>query len=402
MAGVSAWLIDLTRLVLRVGHGPMTGVDRVEYQYLMRLMAGETPLFSLVATRFGQVLLDRAGTQALAARLSGEVPWGPPDLLARLTPGQTAAQRCTGGDLRRLAYRISGLGRLLRQYVPEGTRYLNLGHSNLGGASLRAVRAVPGARIVVFIHDVMPLTHRHFTKPGVAGVFGRKLRRVGAVADLVVYNSAQSRDEAEAFFAGWGRVPDGLVAHLGCDVAVPEALVLPQGLRQPYFVTVGTIEPRKNHALLLDIWERLGAAAPGLVIAGSRGWLNEDVFRRLDALPSGGAVREMAGVSDGGIAALLQNSAGLLFPSLAEGYGLPPLEAMALGVPVICNDLAVYREFLGNYPVYADASDSYLWEKAILLLAEKQSAGRQATDLAGDDPGLPTWDDHFNLVLSRA
>ena len=69
-------LLDLTRLISRVGHGPMTGVDRVELAYLTEFLARPEPLFGLVATSVGHSLLDRAGMVALSARIMGQVAWG--------------------------------------------------------------------------------------------------------------------------------------------------------------------------------------------------------------------------------------------------------------------------------------------------------------------------------------
>ncbi|MGR3467297.1 MAG: glycosyltransferase, partial [Shimia sp.] len=144
---------------------------------------------------------------------------------------------------------------------------------------------------------------------------------------------------------------------------------------------------RKNHALLLDIWAR-GERSP-LVIAGGRGWRNEGVFARLDAGVAG--VMERASLSDAHLAYLMANAAALLMPSHVEGFGLPPVEAASLRTPVLCADLAVYREVLGDIPVYLPPDDPYAWEQEI---AKIEQAPRRAPPF---DP--PTWRDHVNLVL---
>ncbi|MFT5742778.1 MAG: glycosyltransferase involved in cell wall biosynthesis, partial [Paracoccaceae bacterium] len=185
-----------------------------------------------------------------------------------------------------------------------------------------------------------------------------------------------------------------VVAHLGVDLTPPDAASLPKSLdlTRPYFVTVGTIEPRKNHGLLLDVWEALGADPPRLFICGSRGWQNEDVFARLDRGIEG--VTELSGLSDGAIAALFQGAHAMLFPSFAEGFGLPPIEAAALGTPVICGDLAIWREVLGDTGVYLDVTDRYKWQKAIIKIAEQKNTSPK------DKMVAPTWADHFKIVLS--
>ena len=136
---------------------------------------------------------------------------------------------------------------------------------------------------------------------------------------------------------------------------------------------------------------------PQLLICGARGWNNADVFARLDSDPMMGLhVFEMPGLSDGQIAALLLRMNGALFPSHVEGFGLPPAEALSLGVPVICNSLDIYIEILGHNPVYASVRDSYLWRQETERLAHSQNTGQ----ITGKKFQPPTWRAHFNTVLS--
>ncbi len=399
----SARLLDLTRLVSRVGRGAMTGIDRVEAAYLSHLSAAPEPLFALVRTALGFVLLDREGVAALQSRLLGRIAWGRADLLSRLTHRRAPMRRRAESDLRRLALARSGrkgLDRMLARHLPEGTVWFNVGHSNLSDDVFAAVHAA-GGQAHVLVHDMIPLDHPEYQRPGSAAFFERRMRAVSRRADLVIYNSAVSRRDAERYFSEWGRVPPGLVAHLGIEVPkpAPDALPADLDLATPYFVTLGTIEPRKNHALLLDIWEDLTAhgPAPNLYIVGNRGWNNQAVLARLDARPRG--VTELNGLPDGAVAALLQGARALLFPSHAEGFGLPPCEAHALGTPVVASDLPVIREILGNIPIYASPADMYSWRKTIQALAEETETRQSTGGRQGAGLSLPTWEEHFNQVL---
>ncbi|WP_114966573.1 glycosyltransferase family 4 protein [Alkalilacustris brevis] len=415
-----ARLLDLTRLVSRVGRGPFTGIDRVEMAYLEALLQRPEPAFGLVRGATGRLhgllaghlLLGRAGLAGLRDRLAGRAGWGRPDWVARLHLRQQSSRRRALSDLRRMALAQAttpALGKMLRQHLPAGVLYLNVGHSNLAADTFAAVREVPDARIEAFVHDTIPLDFPEFTRQGEPENFARKLRMIGARADRVIYNSQVSRDAAETHFARWGRVPPGLVVHLGGTPARPDpaalAAVRPAALRpgRPYLVVLGTIEPRKNHAFLLDLWEgmasRLEAGKmPALCIAGARGWCSAALFARLDASPlTGRHVFELPGLGDGAVAALLQGACGLLFPSHVEGFGLPALEAAALEVPVLCNDLPVFHETLGDYPVYVPTTDDYQWQRQILALA-----GGQVPVSGGGRPAIPTWDEHFAGVFGAA
>ncbi|KKM63477.1 hypothetical protein LCGC14_1511090, partial [marine sediment metagenome] len=250
------------------------------------------------------------------------------------------------------------------------------------------------AQVAVLIHDVIPLEYPAYQRPGTVAPFRAKIDRVSAQADLVIYNSQDTQRRSEAQMRG--RIPPAVVAHLGVDAPTPDVGELPAGLRpeQPYFVIVGTIEPRKNHGFLLDLWQSIGSTAPPLLICGSRGWNNSAVFDRLDQLPPDGAVQEIAGLSDNALAALVQGAAGMLFPSYAEGFGLPPAEALSLGTRVLCNDLPVLHEVLGDKAVYAALNEPYSWIRTIEDWAETPPDPRPATTFIA-----PTWAEHFKIVL---
>lgn len=394
-----ARLLDITRLLRRAGR-VWTGVDRVELAYLEALMAGDEPLFGLARTPLGYVLLNQDGLAGFHARLSGDEPASAPDLLSRLQRGMGDGARRALTDVRKLAMARClprGLAAMLLRHLPQGTAYLNTGHSNLSARVLGAVRAVPKARIAVLIHDVIPLEYPQYQRAGTVEVFEQKLRRVQRFADLLIYNSADTQVRTEAAMTKWGVVPQGIVAHLGTVPATPAPDEVPSAARPkgPYFITVGTIEPRKNHALLLDVWERLGPDAPELLICGGRGWNNEAVFARLDALGDDARVRELSGLSDGALAALMQGAQALLFPSHAEGYGLPAVEALLLGTPVLCSNIATFREILANSAVYIDDSDHEMWETTVVDWSKRP---RDMLRVDGFD--APDWATHFKIVLS--
>jgi glycosyltransferase involved in cell wall biosynthesis len=106
----------------------------------------------------------------------------------------------------------------------------------------------------------------------------------------------------------------------------------------------GTLEPRKNHLTILNVWRellaRLGQAAPRLILVGERGWENENILDLLERCrPLRGHVLEVAGLTTPAFKRLLKGARALLMPSFAEGYGLPVAEALAVGTPVLASDM---------------------------------------------------------------
>lgn len=386
-------LLDVTRLVSRAGRMP-TGIDRVERAWLGRLLAGPGPLFGLLRTPYGFLLLDRAGLARLDRGLD-DGNWDRADLLSGLSLHRPAGVRAAEATLRRIALGrcLRGrLGALLRRHLPPGTVAYNVGHADLSGPALPALKSVPGLRLVVMIHDTIPLDHPRLQRPGTARSFAARFRAAVRHADAILCPShAAAADIRRHLPAGPG-TPRLVVAPPGVTPAQARPDRLPPGLPPdgPYVVALGTIEPRKNHALLLDVWQSLGPAAPWLLICGSRGWRNAATFARLDRQPP--RVRELPGLDDGAVAALLDGARALLFPSLAEGFGLPLAEALARGTPVLCSDLPVCREVAGPGATFLDPRDPAAWQAAVLALAEGSPARRVIAP--------PSWESHFKTALN--
>jgi glycosyltransferase involved in cell wall biosynthesis len=172
---------------------------------------------------------------------------------------------------------------------------------------------------------------------------------------------------------------------------------------EPYFICVGTIEPRKNHLLLLNLWRSMAESLPHdtiprLVVVGRRGWENEqviDMLERCTALQ--GHVEELNGCSDQRMQGLLQHARALLLPSFAEGYGMPVAESLSAGTAVICSDLPALREAGGGVPDYVDPLDGPSWRAHILdhfRGGPLHAAQMHRLTLWR----APTWEDHMSIV----
>lgn len=351
-------LLDVTRLVWRrwAGRRP-TGIDRVCLAYLENFARDAQ---AVVHHPWMRRILDRRSSNELF------------DLLLR--PPERFRTALIGRALRRLGGTSSN---------SERRFYLNIGHTGLDSDGFRTWVERSGVRPIYFIHDLIPLTHPQYCRDGEAERHARRMRTVLATASGVIGNSQATLDDLQRFAEAEGfAFPPAVAAWLGCTPLRSGDASGRDG-RRSTFVTLGTIEGRKNHLLLLDIWSRLiatmGDSAPRLLIIGQRGWKAERAFEALDRDQTlHGHVVELTDCSDDELAAHLANARALLFPSHAEGFGLPLVEALALGVPVIASDLPVFKEIGQGIPSLVDSNDRDAWEAAILDYAHPESAVRAA------------------------
>jgi glycosyltransferase involved in cell wall biosynthesis len=394
-------ILDVSRLLVCGRRPTPSGIDRVELAYARHWLEAPPDACAFVAQdlRGGFALLPRALVAELATALATTWAGGAGHAEAR--------QRARSLGTQARGRLLLGLGRgELARLLDGGRRlvFLLVSHRALERQGpIEAIRRA-GAAFVPLIHDVIPVTHPEYARPGQAETHRRRMASTGALADGIIVNSAATAEALRPFLTTRSEAPPIMVAPLGIEPVPAAALPRPAG-EHPYFVTLGTIEPRKNHLLLLHLWRDLaalyGANAPRLIIVGKRGWENEnviDILERCTALD--GLVEEAGQLPDSTVATLVRGARALLFPSFAEGYGLPLAEALALRVPAICSDLPALREVGGRVPDYLDPLDGRAWRAAVLDYAQHDSLRREAqlSRMAGWQ--APGWEQHFARVDS--
>ena len=208
----------------------------------------------------------------------------------------------------------------------------------------------------------------------------RGIRRTAAQADAIITISDFSAKEIAGLLPeSRGKlfpVPLGISPDFAPAPAESvAALRAKAGLERPYILAVGTVEPRKNLGFLVDVFERMGgdSALEGfdLVVAGMPGWRCAGILRRFETSPRASRIHYMRYVPDGSLAALYTGAAVLAVPSHYEGFGFPPLEAMACGTPVVSSSGGSLPEVLGDAAVVVPDFDPAAWLAAL---------GRAATD----------------------
>lgn len=375
-------LLDISRLLSRAGSAVPTGIDRVELEYALYLMRFPSSRVMFVGYHpVGRIgILPRRLTDCFLRILarawaSGTRPSRAASLMAGLLL-QAAALGAVGNTKQRRTYLLLSHHHLMRQDVIE--------------AFLK--RADAG--MAVMVHDLIPIEYPEYARPTEPDRHRRRMDTVGRLAEAVIVPSRPVGDALRDYLAPHGHCPPVSVVHHGCLVpsSAPSSVgsLAPDA---PYFVILGTIEPRKNHLLLLNLWRQMAtegdsAPLPHLVIIGRRGWENENILDMIERCPAlQGVVHEHATLSDKAVAGLVHGARALLFPSFAEGFGLPLLEALAMGIPCLCSDLPVFREIAGDLPVYLDPLDGPGWRGAIRELSgDDNVVGRVAPPSFADWP----------------
>ncbi len=395
---------DITRLATRILNVTPNGIDRIDFAFANHFIdPAQQDGLAIMMTPLGPRAIAAATARDIVDGIS--IHWGEEDkpeddeIYRRITTwirGEAArspaVHRIARGRPRRTAkvLRWIGehglpLGRSPVAALAEGARYLNISQFPLWiGRYFSWLNERPDVKAIFFIHDLLPIeTPEYFRK----AEYERHVRRLinlarfgaGAIVPTEVVKAALKRH-----LASLGRT--------GMPILIAPTPVAPIFWRRdpvdpaladtPYFVTCGTIEPRKNHLMLLHVWRELvrrdGATAPKLVLIGGQGWENENAVDLLQRCPSiGDHVIEVAGLSTPGLKRLLDGARALLMPSFAEGYGLPVAEALAARVPVIASDIPVFWETGGGRITTVSPIDGEGWLETIRELACSNRRERQ-------------------------
>lgn len=388
-------IYDVTRLVTRGLNSSPNGIDRVDFLLARHFL--EKGAIPLACTALGPRLAD--ADKARTAIGAIESFWLENADVATDGAYRSVVDALRGDGAPRIKTqaaftRVLRNGRALRDWglrlgrpphaAPAGAVYVNATQFLFDRPwYVRWLAARPDVKPVAFVHDLLPVDHPEFFRAREAKLHPRRHRNICRLAAGVIVAS-QSVARRFARYAHENGRKDLPI----CVARLPVAPVFAQPVEPPeelagvdYFIACGTIEPRKNHLLLLDLWRELAASAPPpkLVIAGKRGWLNETVVDLLQRSPVlHGHVIEASGLSTPALRRLMAGARALLMPSFGEGFGLPVAEALAAGLPVIASDLDVFREVAGAAPDYLHPLDGVGWLQAVRDYAEPGSPRRAA------------------------
>ncbi len=259
---------------------------------------------------------------------------------------------------------------------------------------------VARAHTVVTIHDLAFITNPECALPSLREYLLRVTPRAVRRANRIIAVSQRTADDLVALM---GAPREKITTiYLGVDPGLQPVKDLARlaevanlyGLRGPFVLAVGTIEPRKNYERLIQAFAKI-VGAPGapthLVIVGRKGWLYESVFETLELARLGDSVRILEHISDSDLAVLYSMASALVTPSLYEGFGIPPVEAMAYGLPVVVSDGGSLPEVVGDAGLVVPARDVDALAGALLRIAGDEALREELSRRGRERARLFDW-----------
>ncbi len=278
----------------------------------------------------------------------------------------------------------------LRPPLPPNCRRRLLTESGLGlraqlyhGLNQRLPRARFSRQVATF-HDLFVLSG-DYSSPEFRRRFAAQARAAAARADLLIAVSAFTAAQLRDLLA----VDPGRIRVVPHGVRVPPPV--PASARRRNILHVGAIQRRKNVVRLVEAFER---AAPGwrLILAGSVGYGGEEILARIEASPRRADIDLAGYVSEARLAELYAGASIFAFPSLDEGFGIPVLEAMAWGVPVVTSRGSALREVAGDAALLVDPLDPTALDAALARLVEDPLLRDRLAESGRARAATFTWD----------
>jgi glycosyltransferase involved in cell wall biosynthesis len=253
-------------------------------------------------------------------------------------------------------------------------------------------------RSLVTIHDVSFLRFPQFAEDKNRRYLEKTIPRTVARADAILTISHFSAGEiASLLGADPARVHAihlAVAPHLKPAPAEAVArLRKSYGLFRPYLLSVGTLEPRKNIEFLVEVFESLPHYEGELVLAGAPGWKVGPILERIARSPAANRIRQLRFVPEADLPALYSGADLFLCASHYEGFGFPPLEAMACGTPVVSSPGGSLREVLGEAAVILEPVDPDAWRTAIRGLLADPERRRERAVAGRRQAALYTWEE---------
>ncbi len=238
-----------------------------------------------------------------------------------------------------------------------------------------------GVRIARFCYDLIPVNEPQFVPPGNLQVMDAYFAELMWNSDILFciseFTATAVKDYCERMTLP---LPQTKVVYLGQEITrtEPSSVTSSKVAKDKFFLSVGTLEPRKNYELLYFVWrilrKKLGNECPILVIVGRPGWNVDNLLYKIKCDPKVcDYIQIHSNVSDEKLHELYLGSTAVLVPSFCEGWGLPAAEAASLGKVVVYSNASALPEATQGFGLPLDPDDPKAWSEAILKLLDDSS-----------------------------
>lgn len=301
------------------------------------------------------------------------------------------------------------LGRKAMVKSTQNALFFNVvGHTGIENVNYHLQLKKMQVRPIYMVQDLIPILYPTFCSVTAKERQSESIKLMLKHASALLCNSKATQAEFDHYVEQALKdyaIPPMISIHHGYSLPNFSADNLKSSLvKKPYFVVLGAIEPRKNQIFLIEIWQQLmeclQEACPFLIVIG-RGkpkYLKMISNRVKQSEKLQHLIRFETKVSDKELVHWLKGTQALLFPSLAEGYGFPLIEALGLGVPVIASQLSVFQEIVGLIPEYLDPMDKEKWIQMIITYLNSHHEKRLAQLEKIKKFVVPSWEQHFNRL----
>lgn len=436
--GAETVYYDLSRLIERLEVGAPSGIDRVDLRYALWSRKRAMRWIGVVQRPGGMEALPAREAAAVLSFLetrwigpspgnpAGAKPLPPPSGWKLETLAAIFEKAARVSLLERLRGRGWGtmpamlfprlLSRWLQRMGNEGSKiefgeegvYWNIGHVFRFEKACQEAGRIWGSRSVVFLHDVIPLLYPDTQRELSRRHFEVFFKWMVALQGKILMSSKAAVADLRALAGNEEWNDAGSLSRIVVNPLAVEAKFFPSvvsGARRlaepPCFLIIGTWEPRKHFEMLLEVWESFrkeGNSKIVLTWLGRPSEMTRASRKRFGRLVDKGWADARGPVSDEEMLSVMGGARALLFPSSAEGWGLPLAEAMAMGLPAITSDRPVCREVSRGLVEYLPLNAPATWKKLILDYAGKKSVRRAAQVERLQGFQNLTWATHFEAL----
>lgn len=379
---------DITRIVQKINNNTPTGIDRVDIRYANSLLQLESIINVIYVIQSGKTLI--------------QLPLSLSKIIINEKTNEWVCFNKNGPNKNRedISKKIENYLKYPNKNLQKSANalYVNISHCGLDNLSIfNYAHNELNAKSLIYIHDLIPITHPEFTLEGDREKHIKRIKNALTYGSALITNSETTKLAITKFSDEINKKLDIYVIEIGLEeIFVNNADTWNSCNTENYFITVGTIEPRKNYQFLIEVWKEIleKNSELELYIVGKFGWNHNLVKCYLNNNPKiKEKVHHLTNVKDIELVELYKKSKGFLYPTLVEGWGIPLKEALTIGLPCIVSDIDVLRECARNNSIFLSPINGQDWVQKILGTLNLETSTRKQY------ASYSTWNDSCQLFI---